>query len=205
MDRLSGHLHGNPATAQKDREIRDWLRGDGYEVIEIAASDLDDEGAMTKHFRKLAGYLGDSELREQVRADTAWFRSAGQAVASTARAALRVVTPRSGERYRACLPLVPLCAAAGAFGDPQNVSDDEWPWVEVDADRALRAGMFVAQVVGKSMEPHIPDGADCLFSSPVEGSRQGRTVLVELRDFVDPETGERYTVKRYRSVKAADG
>ena len=51
------------------------------------------------------------------------------------------------------------------------------------------------------MEPLIPDGSYCLFSSPVEGSRQGKTVLVQLRDAVDPETGERFTVKRYESDK----
>jgi hypothetical protein len=51
------------------------------------------------------------------------------------------------------------------------------------------------------MEPAIPDGSYCLFSAPVEGSRQGKTVLVQLRDGVDPETGERYTVKRYGSEK----
>ena len=61
--------------------------------------------------------------------------------------------------------------------------------------------MFVAQVVGKSMEPAIPDGAWCLFRAPVEGTRQRKTVLVQLRDGVDPETGQRYTVKRYESEK----
>ena len=65
--------------------------------------------------------------------------------------------------------------------------------------------MFVAQVVGKSMEPAIPDGAWCLFRAPVEGTRQGKTVLVQLRDATDPETGQRYTVKRYESEKAAEG
>ena len=63
--------------------------------------------------------------------------------------------------------------------------------------------MFVAQVVGKSMEPAIPDGSYCLFAAPVEGSRQGKTVLVQMRDAIDPETGERYTVKRYESEKIA--
>ena len=62
--------------------------------------------------------------------------------------------------------------------------------------------MFVAQVVGKSMEPAIADGAWCLFRSPVEGTRQSKTVLVQLRDATDPETGQRYTVKRYKSEKA---
>jgi SOS-response transcriptional repressor LexA len=62
--------------------------------------------------------------------------------------------------------------------------------------------MFVSQIVGKSMEPAIPDGAWCLFRAPVEGTRQGKTVLVQLHDASDPETGQRYTVKRYESEKA---
>ena len=65
--------------------------------------------------------------------------------------------------------------------------------------------MFVARVAGRSMEPAIPDGAYGLFRAPVRGTRQGRTVLVRLRDATDPETGARYTVKRYESEKAADG
>ncbi len=57
------------------------------------------------------------------------------------------------------------------------------------------------------METINPDGAYCLFSSPVGGSRQGLKVLVQLRDQVDPESGERYTVKFYESekVETADG
>jgi len=103
--------------------------------------------------------------------------------------------------------MTPWEAAAGAFGDPQHVNDDEWEWVEPDVGRSLRPGMFVAKVVGHSMELKIPDGAFCLFAAPVAGSRQGRIVLVELNDTVDPETGQRYTVKRYESEKAgeADG
>ena len=65
--------------------------------------------------------------------------------------------------------------------------------------------MFVAQVVGKSMEPAIPDDAYCLFRAPVEGTRQGKTVLVQLRDANDPETSQRYTVKRYESEKVQQG
>jgi len=65
--------------------------------------------------------------------------------------------------------------------------------------------MFVAQVVGNSMEPAITDGSYCLFAAPVAGTRQGKTVLVQLRDATDPETGERYTVKRHESEKTKDG
>ena len=114
---------------------------------------------------------------------------------------IKIVRPRPEDRYVTCLPLVPLRAAAGAFSDPQVVKEDNWDWIEIETRHRLHRGMFVAQVVGRSMEPAIPDGSYCLFASPVAGSRQGRTVLVQLRDSKDPETGERYTVKRYQSEK----
>ncbi len=118
---------------------------------------------------------------------------------------LRLVEPKPAERYVTCVPLVPLKVAAGAFGDPQHVDEAGFAWVSVETRHRLRRGMFVAQVVGKSMEPAIPDGAYCLFAAPVEGTRQGKTVLVELQDGADPETGQRYTVKRYDSEKVAKG
>ena len=117
----------------------------------------------------------------------------------------RIVQPGPKERYVTCVPLVPLKAAAGAFGNPQYIEDDDFEWVAVESRHRLRPGMFVAQVVGKSMEPAIPDGAWCLFRAPVEGTRQGKTVLVQLRDATDPESGERYTVKRYESEKKMKG
>jgi len=118
---------------------------------------------------------------------------------------LRIVEPRPEERYVSCVPLVPLEAAAGAFGDPQHVEDDGFEWVAVDSRHRLRPGMFVALVVGKSMEPAIPHGSYCLFAAPGDGTRQGKTVLVQLRDGADPETGQRYTVKRYESEKTHAG
>ena len=118
---------------------------------------------------------------------------------------LRIVEPQPSERYVTCVPLVPLKAAAGAFSDPQHIDDDDFAWVAVETRRSLGRGMFVAQVVGKSMEPAISDGAYCLFAAPVGGSRQGKTVLVQMRDAADPESGERYTVKRYESEKTDDG
>jgi type I restriction enzyme R subunit len=113
----------------------------------------------------------------------------------------KIVKPRPEDRYITCVPFVPLKIAAGTFGDGNFVEHENWEWAEVESKHRLRPGMFVAQVVGQSMEPAIPDGTYCLFASPVEGSRQGKIVLVQLRDAVDPETGERYTVKRYESEK----
>lgn len=46
-------------------------------------------------------------------------------------------------------------------------------------------------------------GAYCLFRALVEGTRQAETSLVQLRDRTDPETDQRYTVKRYDSEKVA--
>ena len=77
-------------------------------------------------------------------------------------------------------------------------------WVAPRTSRRLGEGMFVAQVVSRSMEPRIPDGAWCLFRSPVTGSRQGRIVLVQHQSIQDPETGGSYTVKRYESEKQVD-
>lgn len=112
------------------------------------------------------------------------------------------VQPAESERFVTCVPLLSLQVAAGAFGAPQPLLDADWEWVAFETKHRLRPGMFVAQVVGKSMEPAIPDGAYCVFSSPVTGTREGKTVLAVLRDEQDPETGERFTVKRYESRKA---
>jgi len=133
------------------------------------------------------------------------LRASEGSAMSPPRSKLRLVEGAAKDRYVRCVPLVPLKAAAGAFGDPQHVADDDFEWVEVDSERRLRPGMFVAQVVGNSMEPGVEDGSYCLFATPVTGSRQGRTVLVQLRDATDAETGHRYTVKRYESEKARVG
>jgi SOS-response transcriptional repressor LexA len=46
---------------------------------------------------------------------------------------------------------------------------------------------------------------DDLFPSIKTYTRQGKTVLVQLRDAADPESRERYTVKRYESEKIQSG
>ena len=142
-----------------------------------------------------------SEAYRRLRCDTGAESDETRALPAT----LRLVEPPAEQRYSTCLPLVPLKAAAGAFSNIQHVEDDDFDWVAIESTHRLRRGMFVAQVVGKSMEPDIPDGAYCLFRAPVEGTRQGKTVLVRMRDDTDPESGQRYTVKRYRSEKVADG
>ena len=133
-------------------------------------------------------------------------RQAGPAPQADGPQGFKVVEGRREERYVTCIPLVPLAAAAGAFSGPQDVeTEDDWQWVELMRKRPLARGMFVARIVGHSMEPAVPDGAYALFRAPVAGTRQGKTVLVQLQDARDAETGARYTVKRYESEKTGEG
>lgn len=96
------------------------------------------------------------------------------------------------------LPRYSLAVAAGKFLDNEEVTGEGWD--EVPADLKLTPGMFTARIVGRSMEPVIPDGSVCVFRAGVTGSRQGRLVLVES---LGRGTNDRYTVKRYRSEKTS--
>jgi type I restriction enzyme R subunit len=158
-------------------------------------------------FQKVVTAWMASEAYQRLRGGMAGESTAAASGGGTSetRPKLRIVQPCPKDCYVTCVPLIPLQATAGAFSDPQHVEDNNWEWVAVDSKRRLRRGMFVAQVVGKSMQPAIPDGSYCLFTAPVTGTRQGKIVLVQLRDTIDPDNGERYTVKRYLSEKVMDG
>lgn len=73
LDGLSESIHGNAETAAKDREIRSWLRNNGYQVIEITYVELDDRNAMIRHFKKIARYLSGKDLAKQVEDNSNWF------------------------------------------------------------------------------------------------------------------------------------
>jgi SOS-response transcriptional repressor LexA len=106
--------------------------------------------------------------------------------------------PARVQPFHTHLPVYSCRAAAGHWGEQMEVEPDGWR--EAPAGMRLSEDMFVAQVIGRSMEPEIPDGAWCVFRAGVAGSRQGRKVLVE--HFGESEQGgQRYTVKRYRSTK----
>ena len=123
LDGLSGQLHGNPETAERDREIRDWLHNGDYDVIEITANDLHDQGAMTRHFRKLAQYLGMRDTRRRLRDDPSWFHEREESAADQP-SPLRLVTPAPEDRYVTCVPLIPLHVAAGEFGNPDTYAEE---------------------------------------------------------------------------------
>ena len=99
--------------------------------------------------------------------------------------------------YETHLPVWSLRAAATRFGEDEGVEIESWARVP---GLRLSEGMFVAHVVGRSMEPLIPDGSLCVFRTPVVGSRQGRKLLIE--QFGASADSARYTIKRYTSEKS---
>jgi SOS-response transcriptional repressor LexA len=100
------------------------------------------------------------------------------------------------------LPRYSLAVAAGKFLENHEINEEGWE--EAPSGLTPTPAMFVARIVGHSMEPRIPDGSLCVFRAGVTGSREGRLVLVE---YLGGGTNDRHTVKIYRSVKHqnADG
>jgi len=95
------------------------------------------------------------------------------------------------------LPLYSLRAAATKFGEDAEV--EELDWLRAPEGLRLTEGMFIAQVVGRSMEPLIPDGSHCIFRAPVVGSRQGKRLLIQ--EIKAAGSSSAFTVKRYTSRK----
>src|SRR6266487_872870 len=99
------------------------------------------------------------------------------------------------------VPVYSLRAAATKFGEDMEVEPEGW--VPAPPRRKLDRNMFAARVVGRSMEPLIPDGSLCLFHAGVVGSRQGKRLLIQRIGATD--TSAEFTVKRYTSAKTSDG
>lgn len=147
----------------------------------------------------------------------AWFRSrlAAELRMTDAPAPLRdesaTVLPfrrvphREVRPYRNTVPLVDLKFAAGGFGDVQSFEDGITEWVELPSHLKPQEGLFVAQVVGESMNRQIPNGAWCLFRLHPQGTRQGKVVVAQHRAISDPEHGGSFTIKQYASEKRAEG
>ena len=74
--------------------------------------------------------------------------------------------------FRTHLPLYSLRAAAGHLGE--EMSSEAEDWVRAPEGMRLAPDLFVAHVVGRSMEPRIPDGSLNLFRWHPAGSRQNK-------------------------------
>ncbi len=104
--------------------------------------------------------------------------------------------------YENAVPVFDLKVAAGYFAESESSAPQDVEWAELPDAFRIQQGLFIAQVVGESMNKRIPSGSWCLFRANPVGSRNGKIVLVQNRGIADPEHGGSYTLKRYRSEKA---
>jgi hypothetical protein len=113
--------------------------------------------------------------------------------------------------FKNCVPIYDLKVAAGRFSDEQQVAEvvqgaelqrpEDYEWAELPSVFRPQQGLFIAQVIGESMNRRIPNGAWCLFRLSPVGTRQGKVVLVRHREIHDADTGGHFTVKTYESKK----
>jgi hypothetical protein len=144
--------------------------------------------------------LGDYLRRRLKLASRTVANEAGASVKSDSiSGTLRLEPVSPGKPYAEWLPLYDLEAAASEFGP--SAAADCLGWIPTPTGVKGDERFFVSQVIGKSMEPLIPDGSYCVFRRDVAGSRGGKVLLVQHRGISDPETGGSYTVKEYRSLK----
>ncbi|MBN9693741.1 MAG: DUF2075 domain-containing protein [Verrucomicrobia bacterium] len=115
----------------------------------------------------------------------------------------RILSPEEAFTCPNTVPIFDLQIAAGDFSKEQWLEDCQY--AVLPDHFTAKPGFFLAQVIGESMNRRIPNGSWCLFRETPPGSRQGKVVLVQSRDLQDPDGGGQYTVKIYRSEKAAVG
>lgn len=217
-----GRIQTDPkARAKSDKSIKGLgvlMKRDGKAAQELADRIIKNtyRTLMTRGMKGCYVYCCDPALGEYLRGRLGQQASA---VAPSAPASLPSSPPsakvlplrRVSEAERAqgvpAVPVVSLKFAAGTFSDPQALEDGATEWVELPEWVKPQPGLFVAQVVGESMNKRIPNGAWCLFRANPQGTRNGKIVVVQHRSISDPETGGSYTIKRYRSemVEGEDG
>ena len=114
----------------------------------------------------------------------------------------RRVTPAEAKPFLNCVPALDLKVAAGGWSADQVVVDGSghYDWVAFEGQTKPGKDIFVAQVVGESMNRRIPNGAWCVWrlNPGCDGQSGTEVVLAQHRDIQDAETDGKYTVKLYK-------
>jgi SOS-response transcriptional repressor LexA len=181
---------------------RDWsaIAGpEGVEILELLNEDFD---------VKMAEMGGDAFLQslEDTLSNTLLITDRGAVNVSDFEKALDRLFEEHVKRTEVIpfvthVPLYSLRAAATKFGEDMEVEGEGW--VLAPERLKLDRNMFAARVVGRSMEPLIPDGSLCLFRASVVGSRQNKRLLIQRIGSSD--SSAEFTVKKYTSKKAPTG
>ncbi|MBS0382757.1 MAG: DUF2075 domain-containing protein [Proteobacteria bacterium] len=192
---LKGRLKDNPGEA---RAIADRIIKNTYRTL------------MTRGMKGCYVYCTDAALAAYLRSRLITTNSAVDASDETSMVEsqmnvipLRRVTNDERASGVTAVPVVDLRFAAGTFSDPQALEEGVTHWVELPNWVKPQPGLFIAQVVGESMNRRIPNGSWCLFLANPSGTREGKVVVVQHRSIDDPETGGAYTIKIYSSEKVA--
>lgn len=156
---------------------------------------------MTRGQKGCFVYCTDPETQE-------YFRSFIQSLTPKAQAKvsrypglpLEILDEAAVDPYVNSVPVFDLSIAAGDFSEPQAADDCEW--VALPEPFVAKAGYFVAQVAGESMNRRVASGSWCLFRADPGGSRNGKIVLVQHRTIQDPDFGGGLTIKRYESSRS---
>ncbi len=136
-------------------------------------------------------YACDQNLREYFKKHIPTFKKQNP---------LRILDFADVKPYVNAVPLVDIYAAAGNFTEEQ-ISNEDFEWVELPINVSVRDGYFVCQIIGESMNKKIKNGSWCLFKKYTGGSREGKIVLVEHYNIQDSSFGAGYTIKSYHSEK----
>lgn len=199
-----GILLVDQETGRLTRRMRDFACFDDLDEQEV-----DILTALPDDLDQKAGEMGGLQLLESLEAGlSGFFRISDKEPIAYADAGStvdrlfdeHVVSEADAEirKFVTHLPLYGLRAAATRFGEGMEAAEEGW--VRAPENLRLTEGMFAAHVVGRSMEPKIPDGSVCIFRAPVTGSRNGRLLLIE--KFGETDFASRYTVKRYARREA---
>jgi superfamily II DNA or RNA helicase/SOS-response transcriptional repressor LexA len=175
-----------------DGVLREHLKGDYYEQI---------ESQMTQD---LKDYFAKQDI--ELTAEDYDFLLSTKSATQANKCIQLFKNPADDEKYKTMLPLYELSIAAGSFLQNEIPTEID-AWVDVatlSRRQSFDNSMFVARVVGKSMEPEIADGSYCLFTRNTGGTRNGRIVLAQKAGLVDQDTSASYTIKRYESSKKPD-
>jgi DUF2075 family protein len=204
------------ARAKADRTIRGYKNlietPDGAALVDLVIKNTY-RTLMTRGMKGCYIFCTDAETARYLQSRLA-VPAAVPVRRATARAIPDVVAPvvlpfrklpaTKAKPYVNSVPLFDLKFAAGAFGDLQSTDGVAEDWVELPDHLKAQPGLFVAQVVGESMNRQIPNGAWCLFRLAPKGSRVGKVVVAQHRDISDPEHGGSFTVKQYHREKRLD-
>lgn len=174
---------GTLSKTQKEKSFQD-----ADEIIKNTYRTL-----MTRGMKGCYVYFCNSALAE-------YFQSRLQPIQEEVEEKIRVESAVNDDvKYIDFLPLYSIKAACGYFGEGESVN--ELGWIKVEGMGKLNRNMYVVQAVGHSMEPMIHDGDFCIFRANPAGSRQGKIVLTQHRNYYDADNSGGYSIKVYTSRK----